>query len=83
MFHHPILTTVVALVGTIYLAGAYLMLRMRTAKPGFEDEDGFHYLSELEAVVIPADDEPPSWFAGALADRFSGRPVHIFAAAAA
>ena len=83
MLHHPLLTALTAFTAVIYLAGTYLMLQMRSAKPGYEDADGFHFLPELEAVVIYPDDERPDWFTGAVAERFSGRPVQIFAAAAA
>lgn len=83
MLSHPILLSVAALVGLVYVGGAYLMVQMRRARPGYEDEAGFHFSDTIEDVVVPADEERPAWFTGALAERFSGHRAVIFAGAAA
>jgi len=83
MLSHPILLTISIIAGLTYLGGAFLMLQMRKARPGFEAEDGFHYCDEIDDLVVPADEERPAWFSGSLAERFSGRRIEIFAAAAA
>ena len=83
MLSHPILLTVAIIAGIAYLGGALLMLQMRSARPGFEAEDGFHFSDEIEDLVVLADEERPDWFSGRLAERFSARRIEIFAAAAA
>ena len=83
MLAHPIILTLSIIAGLGYLGGALLMLQMRTARPGFEAEDGFHFCDEIEDLVVPADEERPAWFSGKLAERFSGRHIEIFAVAAA
>ena len=83
MHSHPILFTLSIIVVLGYLSGALLMLQMRTARAGYEDEDGFHYSDEIEELVVYADEKRPEWFSGKLAERFCGRRVEIFALSAA
>jgi|GEM_PF-2782341 len=83
MASHPVLLSLVAIAGLIYAGGAYLMWQMQHARPGVEDETGFHFTDLGEDVVVPADEVRPDWFTGPLAARFSGQRAEIFAAAAA
>ena len=83
MLSHPILLTVLIAAAVVYAGGAYLMLQMRNARPGYEDEDGFHFSEPMDDVVVPADEVRPAWFTGALAERFAGHRAVIFAGAAA
>ena len=82
MATHPVLFSVLAAAGLIYAGGAYLMWQMRYARPGVEDATGFHFTDGAD-VIVPADEERPEWFTGALAARFSGQRAEIFAAVAA
>ncbi len=69
---HPILMSLAGVVALVYIAGAYLMFQSRNARPGYEDEDGFHFLEEIEEVVIYPDEERPVWLTSSLVQRFSG-----------
>ena len=80
MLTHPLVLSVLALIALVYLGGALLMfLQVRYARPGYEDEDGFHYAEPIENAVVPADEERPSWFTGALAERFSQHRAELLA----
>ncbi len=83
MLSHPILFSVLAAIGLIYAGGAYLMYQMRYARPGVEDETGFHFTDVGDDVVVPADEVRPDWFTAAIAARFCGQRAQIFAAAGA
>jgi hypothetical protein len=82
MATHPVLASLLIVAGLIYAGGGYLMWQMRNARPGVEDETGFHFTDGAD-VIVPADEVRPEWFTGALAARFSGHRAEIFAATAA
>jgi hypothetical protein len=82
MLTHPIIISAAVLVAIAYIGGAFLMLQMRNARPGYEDEEGFHFADPLEEAVVPADEERPAWLTGSLAERFCGHRAEIFAGAA-
>lgn len=76
---HPVLYTLAVVAGLFYISGAYLMIQMRKARPGYEDEAGFHFSDPIEDAVVEADEVRPAWFTGALAARFTGHRAEIFA----
>lgn len=84
MLSHPIFLTIVITVGFLYISGACVMLfQIRNARAGYEDEEGFHFSDPMDDVVVPADEIRPSWFTGALAERFASHRIEIFAGATA
>ena len=83
MHSHPILLSILTAAGLIYIGGAFLMLQIHVARPGYEDENGFHFSDTFEDVVVPADEVRPAWFTGQLAERFASHRAEIFVGVAA
>ncbi|HEU5079122.1 MAG TPA: hypothetical protein VFT72_07905 [Opitutaceae bacterium] len=76
---HPILYTLAIIAGLFYISGAYLMIQMRKARHGYEDEAGFHFSDPIEDIMVEADEVRPAWFTDAVAARFAGQRAQIFA----
>ena len=83
MLTHPLFLIIASIVTAVYLGGAYLMVQMRHARPGYEDENGFHFSDALEEAVVPADESRPVWLTESMAARFCRGRAEIFAGAAA
>jgi hypothetical protein len=53
------------------------MLRLKKVSHGYEDQNGFHYVSASEAVIVPVDEVRPSWANDKVFDRLLDQGVSL------
>ena len=53
------------------------MLRIKKVSYGYEDENGFHFISASDSVIVPVDEVRPSWANAEIFDRLLDQGVQL------